>query len=221
MSKKEYLDRLEKLLADLPQEERQAAMEYYTDYLEDAGPEGEKEAMEHLGSPEKVAAAVREGIKSDGTEGRWTESGYENSDAHKEFQPVQTRRRRRERSGRGILWVLIIAVGMICLGIPILATAASVLLTLAAVAAAVSFGGFALVLGLAVAGIVLLALGIARLMVLPATGVMLAGGGFICLALAFVFLVPSVWIFGRVVPGIFNGIGWVFRRMFGRGDSRK
>ena len=57
MSKKEYLDRLEQLLSDISSEERQAAIEYFTDYLEDAGPDGEQEVMEHLGSPEEVAAA--------------------------------------------------------------------------------------------------------------------------------------------------------------------
>ena len=42
MSKKEYLDRLEQLLSDISSEERQAAIEYFTDYLEDAGPDGEQ-----------------------------------------------------------------------------------------------------------------------------------------------------------------------------------
>ncbi|MDO5345387.1 MAG: DUF1700 domain-containing protein [Lachnospiraceae bacterium] len=77
MSKKEYLDQLEHLLSDISQEERQAAIEYFTDYLEDAGPDGEQEAMEHLGTPAQVAAAVKEGLSNDSESGHFTESGYE------------------------------------------------------------------------------------------------------------------------------------------------
>ena len=36
MRRTEFLAELERLLADLPEEERQAAIQYYEDYLQDA-----------------------------------------------------------------------------------------------------------------------------------------------------------------------------------------
>ena len=36
MKKKQFLERLEQLLAGLPQEEREEAMSWYRDYLDDA-----------------------------------------------------------------------------------------------------------------------------------------------------------------------------------------
>lgn len=55
----EFLAELERLLADLPEEERQAAIQYYEDYLQDAGEENEQEVIRELGAPEKVAATIR------------------------------------------------------------------------------------------------------------------------------------------------------------------
>lgn len=59
MTKQEFLQRLEQLLADLPYEERDSAMTYYREYLEEAGPENEQAVLAELGSPEQLAAQIR------------------------------------------------------------------------------------------------------------------------------------------------------------------
>ena len=58
MTKQEFLQRLEQLLADLPYEERDSAMTYYREYLEEAGPENEQAVLADLGSPEQLAAQI-------------------------------------------------------------------------------------------------------------------------------------------------------------------
>ena len=50
MSKIEFLERLEKLLADVPYTERREALNYYTEYFEDAEKD-EEEVIMTLGSP--------------------------------------------------------------------------------------------------------------------------------------------------------------------------
>ena len=62
MTKQEFLNRLSQLLADLAPEEQQEAMQYYSECFEEAGPEGEQELIEQLGSPEKVAAIIRANV---------------------------------------------------------------------------------------------------------------------------------------------------------------
>lgn len=59
MRRTEFLEELERLLADLPEEERKAAIQYYDDYLQDAGQENEQEVIRELGGPEKAAATIR------------------------------------------------------------------------------------------------------------------------------------------------------------------
>lgn len=60
MSKNEFLDRLAWLLADISPEERDAALTYYREYIEDAGAENEEAVLQELGSPEEIAAAIKE-----------------------------------------------------------------------------------------------------------------------------------------------------------------
>ncbi len=77
MKKQEFLDRLEQLLSDMPEAEREEAMMYYNDYIEDAGPEKEDEVIAAFGSPEEVA----ESIRNESREGEFTEQGYQDKKA--------------------------------------------------------------------------------------------------------------------------------------------
>lgn len=88
MKKQEFLNRLEQLLADMPEGEREEAMMYYSDYIDDAGPDKEDEVISALGSPEEVA----ESIRNDSREGEFTEQGYQdkNADRFKENTTVAT-----------------------------------------------------------------------------------------------------------------------------------
>ena len=60
MTAERFLSRLRQELADLPFEEREAALRYYTEYLAEAGPEHEEEAVEALGSPSDIAKQLRQ-----------------------------------------------------------------------------------------------------------------------------------------------------------------
>lgn len=55
MTKAEFLTRLDQALADMPRHERENALYYYAEYIDDAGPENEQAIFEKLGAPELVA----------------------------------------------------------------------------------------------------------------------------------------------------------------------
>lgn len=59
MNRVEFMAELERLLADLPEDERQAAVQYYADYFADAGAENEAEVIRELESPEKTAESIK------------------------------------------------------------------------------------------------------------------------------------------------------------------
>ena len=71
MNRAEYMRELSYLLQDVPDEEREEALQYYEDYFDDAGPDKEEQVVAELGRPEKVAAIIREGARN----------GYESLDA--------------------------------------------------------------------------------------------------------------------------------------------
>lgn len=78
MRKEEFLKQLEYLLQDIPDADRDEAMAYYRDYLEEAGTENEDQVIEEFGSPERVAAIIRADVTGNLKEGgAFTENGYE------------------------------------------------------------------------------------------------------------------------------------------------
>ena len=64
MNRAQFMEQLKKLLSDISEEERQEALEYYESYFDDAGEDQEAEVIRELGSPGKVAAIIKEDLKS-------------------------------------------------------------------------------------------------------------------------------------------------------------
>ena len=61
MNKQAYLAQLKELLAPLPEQERQDALNYYEEYFDVAGPEAEDATAAELGSPAEAARKILEG----------------------------------------------------------------------------------------------------------------------------------------------------------------
>ena len=59
MNRIEFMEALSGLLQDIPEEDRMDALKYYNDYFDDAGAENEKNVIDELESPEKVAAKIK------------------------------------------------------------------------------------------------------------------------------------------------------------------
>lgn len=76
MSYEDFMRELEVLLAGIPAEEKEEALQYYADYFADAGKENEKEVLRELESPQKTAALIKAGLKGGMDSGEFTEYGY-------------------------------------------------------------------------------------------------------------------------------------------------
>ena len=62
MTKYEYLAELEKNLDMLSYDDKTQALEYYENYIEDAGKENLQQVLEQLGSPAELAKSIFNGI---------------------------------------------------------------------------------------------------------------------------------------------------------------
>lgn len=76
MSRWEFMRRLEELLSDISPSEREEALQYYNEYINDAGRENEEEVIRSLGSPEQVAESVKEGLGEAFNDGEFSEKGF-------------------------------------------------------------------------------------------------------------------------------------------------
>ena len=81
MSREEFMSRLTALLQDMPQAEREEAIQYYNDYLDDADSGNIEEVIAALGTPEELAQAIRAGL-GDENGGEFTENGYRGTGSH-------------------------------------------------------------------------------------------------------------------------------------------
>lgn len=58
MTRTEYLAELQNQLRKLPQDDFQEAMDYFTEYFDEAGPENEAQVIADLGSPKEAASEI-------------------------------------------------------------------------------------------------------------------------------------------------------------------
>ena len=59
MKRTEFIEQLRDLLREVDQEEKEEALQYYEDYLEEAGILENTEVPESFGTPQRVAQTVR------------------------------------------------------------------------------------------------------------------------------------------------------------------
>lgn len=97
MNRAEFMQRLEKALHGVPEEERRRAVEYYEHYFDEAGAEQEQEVLDALGAPEKAAADILQEFR----------------DTAEAKQLQKCRKRRRNCILAGISAVLVICIGML------------------------------------------------------------------------------------------------------------
>lgn len=200
MNREEFLVSLERHLRHLPREERQEALDYYREYIEDAGPVGEEEVIRSLGEPKEVAEQVIQ-------EAAW--KAVET--------PAEDQRRRNLLK---TMWIVLLSImaGPIAVPLAISAVAVAVALLAAVLAAlfSVVLAGAASVLagaGLFVFGIPVLFSSVPSGLIVVGEGMLFAGLG-ILLGAAFWFLCQLM------LSGLFRLSGWMLR-LAGRPAGRK
>lgn len=214
MNKSEYMRELERLLQNIPENERVEAMTYYEEYFNDAGVENEQQVIEELGYPAKVAENIKEGLR--GSMGyQNTGTGYQNTGyQHIGTQNVYTgtgAAQQPQKDGMPAWAIVLIVFGCIIVSPVLIGGAAAIFGALAGVV----FGLLGLILGFGASGVALfvaavacLIAGFAVLGAWPFAGLGLIGAGLICAALGIGFIILTVWLCGWALPTF---IKWVIR----------
>lgn len=141
MNRSEFFKKLEKELSRVPEEERQAALDYYNEYFDDAGEENEQNVLNELGSPYQIAARIK---------------------ADSAVRQLDEETRPTVKKGISAVWLVILAIfaapialplaiGGAALAIGLIAALIGVLIALVVGAAALFLGGIVVVIsGIAV-----------------------------------------------------------------------
>lgn len=136
MNRQDFMNQLAAELSKLPKEEVQAAMEYYSEYFDEAGPEREQQAIKDLGSPSKIATQ----IKADYAVRQLDEPGNSRS---------------AKKGLTALLWVVLVAL-IVSLGACCLGGIAFVAAGIAGLGASLSGSLFLIGIGLVASGIMAL-----------------------------------------------------------------
>lgn len=243
MDRKEYLERLEQLLLVLPQEEREEALQYYTDYFDDAGAENEEKVIWELGSPEEVAAKIRAGyageyaeyseqgfadarfhrnqeimVDSTGANSDWEDMAKEEQ-GYRSYQKETNKRRENVNVWKIIAILLLVFIAspiIIPIGIAGIAVVFAIVVAVIAVIFALGVSGFAILF----AGIVIIVAGLAKVLLAPAAGILAAGIGCILLAIGILLSWAIISVFIKVIPGVVRSIVNILRIPFRKAGVR-
>ncbi len=223
MKKQEFMNQLESLLQDIPEQERTEAIQYYNDYFEDAGEENEQEVVEALGSPYKVA----ENIKRDLYQNRNTyEYEQDKVAAGKEVVKYQPQMERMEytpvdtkKSGLSVRIIVLIVI-LCVLASPILFVLLLLLLSIL-ITAAIMWMGVVISIGVSavsflVAGAISVVVGIGGIFLHPMAGIGVVGAGLLLAAFGLLAVMLEVFIVGKLTPAVFRGIRWILRKLTGK-----
>lgn len=200
MNRAQFMEQLKRLLSDIPESERQEALDYYENYFDDAGEENEAAVIRELGSPGKVAAIIKADLhESNEHYAEYTEKGYEDARMKEPGQmPVRHDRSRRQNAKVILLLILLVFVS------PFISGAAGgvlgVLVTIVLLPFILVFALGTSVLGIGVAGIACVVAGIAACFASPALGVLCVGIGFLLIAAAILLLLLLIWLAGTILP---------------------
>lgn len=84
MKRTEFIEQLRDLLREVDQDEKEEALQYYEDYLEEAGILENAEVPETFGTPQRVAQTVRNGLNGRfEQEAKFTERGFQEFEEQK------------------------------------------------------------------------------------------------------------------------------------------
>lgn len=228
MNREEFMRQLDSLLQNISRTEREEALQYYNDYFDDAGAENEREVIEALGNPARVAENIKRDLALNGsgvTPGRQDgneeqrfrdEDEQGNSVRHPVIRYANAEEVKGEAKKEPMpTWqIVLLVVGGIILA-PVAVGLASGLVS--AVFGLLT-GWFSLIFGVGIAAVVLilslfilLVVGVLSLPEAPFAGIAIMGSGFLCGGLGILFLMLTVALSGIATPAIFKALAKLWR----------
>lgn len=202
----DYIQTLQRLLMQLTTAEQQDVVEYYREYLEDAGVTTYQGAVDLLGTPQKVARKAL------------ADYSIKMSDRAADLGTTPTGKQGTKENVR-MIWLIILAL----LSSPITVPIVLVLIAMVIAVAGVFFGLVAAAVGLLLAGlvggVVVLGVGLLMLFSVPATGIFYLGLGLIMLGVSWLLTRVAIWLGSLLIRGLAQVAKWAYDRWMPRSKA--
>lgn len=243
MGRKEFMEQLAALLGDISPQEREEALDYYERYFDETG-DDLQQAIDHLGSPQKVAQDIKSGLKG---EYFYTENGAESAASDTEsktpaFYVEEEKKGDRAKASAAkwsfwswwedqntimrVIWFALALAILIPAAGAVLGTATGLLGGLIGIVVGIFgliIGILAGALGIMIAayifGAVSIVYGAVMLFVNPFRGLMSLGLGCIGLAVGIFMTFLCIWLYLKMLPVLIRMAGKALHKIFS-GRSR-
>ncbi|WP_261809387.1 DUF1700 domain-containing protein [Levilactobacillus humaensis] len=198
----DYIRAVEKLLGQLTTAEQQEVVEYYKEYLLDAGIESYQGAVDELGSPRSLARKVLADYSI-----RMNEKDKADADTPQSRSMVQA-----TKSNVRTVWLIILAMLSAPVTIPILLLVVALFIAFAAVLFGLIVAVLAVFLSIVALGVVGLVVGIIMLFQAPWTGIFYLGVGLFFLGASLLGWLVLKWVSSWVI----GGLSWLAKKIYQR-----
>ena len=195
MNRDEYLRALSRELRKLPRDEFERAMEYYTEYFDEAGPENVQYVIDDLGEPRDVAKEII------------VDAALKRMD-----EPVKS-----VKKGFSSVWIVILSIFAAPIALPIAIMLAAALGMVIVAGAAAVIALLLSTVAFVASGLVAVVSGIYLLFHTLPSGLAVLGLGMLITGTG--ILGTMVMIF--IIKWIFRGIRALFRRIIRRGKKNE
>ena len=224
MNRDTFMKELEYLLQDMNEEEKEDALQYYKDYLDEAGPEREEAVIKEFGSPERIASIIRSSVAGNMEEGgEFTETGYgderfrdPNYQVQKKYDLPEEKMFSQKKEEKKqpwtskplivALWIILIIVAapMIwALGTGALGTIFSIIVAIFVLFAGIGILAAVFMLG----GLAAFVAGMIWLFQSIGSGLICIGAGLFMMGMGVILFLVAIWFYGTVVPWAFHKAG--------------
>ena len=214
MTRNEYMEQLKRYLRRLPKEDYENAVEYFSEYFDEAGPENEQQMMKDLGDPKEAAREVLLNLLEESVENGSAEEASR-TETVKTFSEKALPEKKKRSPGKIILLAfLVICASPVSIALLIagLAVLAAVVLVIAAVIFSLAVTSIATIAG----GIMVVGFGATLVMRSLAAAFMMVGGGFLLAGAGILFGVLTVYICKWCATGIGRLVNRLVRKKVSR-----
>ena len=210
MTRQEYMEQLKKYLKRLPKEDYENAIEYFSEYFDEAGLQKEQQVMKELGEPKEAARELLLNLLQESVE-----NDQDIVEEKAAVQPEAASGGKKRSPGK----IILLAILVLCaspVSLALLVGVLAVLLAVVITATAVIFSLGITSIAATAGGIVTVGFGATLVLKSAAAACMMIGGGFLMAGIGILAGVLTIYI----CKGCANGIGRLVNR-FVRKKVRK
>ena len=227
MNRETFMRELERLLYNIPENERKEALAYYEDYFNDAGPENEQQVLEELGFPYKVAENIKEGLRGNmgyqNTGAGYQNAGYQHIGTQNVYAGNASPAKPAGTKEPMPVWaIVLIVLGCIILS-PFILGALGTIFGLIMGILGTLFGllvsCFASGVALVIAGIAVFVVAFPTMALSGFVGLAMIGIALLMLALGILLIMAGVWICGWAIPTFVKWIIKMCKKLFKKEDA--